>query len=288
MLNKQQSKIISTVREYLILTFASALMAFGIYVFRFPNNFSFGGVTGIAVVAAKVLPISAASITFILNLALLIIGIVVLGKSFGIKTSYTTITLSFFLSLAEIIYPLTEPLTSNPLLECVFAVLIPSLASAILFNMDASSGGTDVIAMILNKYTSINIGTSLMLADLIVTLTAFMFGMETGLYSILGWFTKSLVIDSVIESINQHKIFTIVCSNPDPLREYITREIKRSATITEAEGAYTRDRRYIITSIMTRQQAVKLRNYLKQNCPDTFLSISNSSEIIGNGFRTHI
>ena len=137
--------------EYAILTFASFLMGFGIYFFRFPNNFSFGGVTGIAVIMAKAIPLSASTITFILNILLLILGVVVLGKSFGIKTAYTTIMLSVSMSLFEFLVPMSGPLTDEPILECCFAVILPALASAIIFNMDASSGGTDIIAMILNK-----------------------------------------------------------------------------------------------------------------------------------------
>lgn len=285
-MNRQ--KTLSTVREYAILTFASFLMGFGIYVFRFPNNFSFGGVTGMAVLLAKLLPLSASTITFILNLVLLVLGVIVLGKSFGIKTAYSTIMLSVSLSLLEVFFPMSAPLTDEPLLECCFAVILPSLASAIIFNLDASSGGTDIIAMIVKKYTSINIGTSLMLADLIVALTAFTFSAETGLFSVLGWFTKSLVIDSVIESFNKFKIFTIVCKNPDDISSFITHTLNRSATIEEAFGAYTHDKRYVITSIVSRNQAVRLRNYIRKTTPDAFLSISNSSEIIGNGFRTHI
>ena len=285
---KSKAKKLSTAKEYVILTLATALMAFGIYVFRFPNNFSFGGVTGIAVILSKLLPFSASTITFALNIVLLIVGIIVLGKSFGVKTTYVTILLSVLLSLMEKLFPMSAPLTDEPLLECVFAVLLPSIASAIFFNLDASSGGTDVIAMILKKYVSINIGTALMLADLLVTVTAFAFGPKTGLISVAGWFAKSLVIDSVIENINQHKVFTIICTEPDPISEYITSTLHRSATIESARGAYTHEQKYVIISIVSRHQAVSLRNFIRQREPSAFISITNSSEIIGNGFRTHI
>ncbi len=283
-----KKKVLSAISEYAILTAATLLMAFGIYVFRFPNNFSFGGVTGIAVVVAKFAPISASSMTFILNISLLIVGVIVLGKEFGLKTAYVTVLLSVFLSLAEVIYPMSAPLTDDPLVECFFAVLLPSLASAIFFNMGASSGGTDVIAMILKKYTSINIGTALLLADFAVSVTAFTFSIKTGLFSVIGWLMKSLVIDSVIESINQHKVFTIISHDPEPISNFITHDLKRSATIQEGFGAYTHDKRYIIISIMSRGQAVQLRNFIKKNQPEAFLSIGNSSEIIGRGFRNHV
>ena len=148
-----QNKIIQILKEYGILTAATLLMAFGIYLFRFPNNFSFGGVTGIAVILAPFLPVSASTLTLILNVALLVLGLAVLGGGFGIKTIYVTLLLSGALSLAEIIYPMDKPLTTQPLLELIFAVVVPSIASAIFFNHNASSGGTDIVAMILTKYT---------------------------------------------------------------------------------------------------------------------------------------
>jgi uncharacterized membrane-anchored protein YitT (DUF2179 family) len=274
--------------EYLILTFASFLMGFGIYFFRFPNNFSFGGVTGMAVILARFIPLSASTITFILNILLLILGVLVLGKSFGLKTAYTTIMLSVSMSLFEFLFPMSGPLTDEPILECCYAVILPALASAIIFNMDASSGGTDIIAMILNKYAPINIGTALLMADFLVAVSAFSFSVKTGLFSALGWFAKSLVIDGVIESINKCKVFTIVCTNPDIITDFITKELDRSATISEAVGAYTHDKRYVVTSIVSRSQAVRLRNFIRCTEPDSFITITNSSEIIGNGFRLHV
>lgn len=284
----KKSKIPMPVQEYGMLTFASFLMGFGIYFFRFPNNFSFGGVTGIAVLMSKVLPLSNSTISFILNVLLLILGVIVLGRSFGMKTAYTTIMLSVSMSLFEFLFPLNAPLTDEPILECCFAVLLPAIASAIIFNLDASSGGTDVIAMILNKYAPINLGTALLIADFLVAVSAFAFGIKTGLFSALGWFAKSLVIDSVIESINKCKVFTIICKDPEKITPFITQELNRSATIEEAVGAYTHDKRFVITSIVGRSQAVKLRNHIRQIDPESFITISNSSEIIGNGFRSHV
>ncbi len=284
----KKNAVINVVKEYIILAFASFLMGFGIYFFRFPNNFSFGGVAGIAVLLANVIPISASNISLVLNIALLIVGVIVLGKSFGLKSGFSTVILSFSVSFLEIIYPMDAPLTDEPLLECCFAVILAGVSSAIIFNLDASSGGTDIIAMIIKKYTSFNVGSALMIADFFVAAFAFSFGIKTGLLSLLGWFTKGLIIDSVIESFNKCKVFTIICKDPENITNFITQELNRSATIEEAVGAYTHDKRFVITSIVNRSQAVKLRNYTRQHAPESFISISNSSEIIGNGFRSHI
>lgn len=138
----------SKLKNFSLLTISTLIMAVGIYFFKFANNFTFGGITGIAVLVAKFLPISASDFSFVVNILLLIIGWIVLGKSFAEKTAYSTILLSVSLSLLERIYPMSHPLTNEPLLELIFAILLPALGSAILFNIGASSGGTDVIAMI--------------------------------------------------------------------------------------------------------------------------------------------
>ena len=175
----------SKLKNFSLLTISTLIMAVGIYFFKFANNFTFGGITGIAVLVAKFLPISASDFSFVVNILLLLIGWIVLGKSFAEKTAYSTILLSVSLSLLERIYPMSHPLTNEPLLELIFAILLPALGSAILFNIGASSGGTDVIAMILKKYTSVDIGKGLMISDLIFTLAGFLvFNVKTGLYSL--------------------------------------------------------------------------------------------------------
>ena len=220
---------------------------------------------------------------------LLILGLVVLGGSFGVKTIYVTLLLSGSLSLAEIVYPMDAPLTTQPLLELIFAVVVPSIASAILFNCNASSGGTDIVAMILTKYTRINISTTLMLADMAVAFSAFfIFGAETGLFSVCGLLAKSLVIDGVIENINLCKVFTIICDDPDPICDYIIHTLHRGATTYHAMGYYKKEDKTVIVTIMRRSQAVRLRNFIRIHEPHAFIAITNSSEIIGNGFHTPI
>ena len=157
------------IKEFLLLTFSTLLIAVGIYFFKFPNNFTFGGVTGLAVLVAKTGLINASDFTFIINMVLLLMGFLVFGRKFGIKTTYTSILLSLSLSLLERIYPMNAPFTDEPMLELCFAIALPALGSAILFNIGASSGGTDIIAMILKKYTNVNIGKGLLLSDLLIT-----------------------------------------------------------------------------------------------------------------------
>lgn len=277
----------SNLKNFSLLTVSTLIMAAGIYFFKFANNFTFGGITGLAVTIAKFTPLSASDFSFIANILLLIIGWIILGKTFAVKTAYSTILLSVTLSVLERVYPMSHPLTNEPLLELVFAILLPALGSAVLFNIGASSGGTDVIDMILKKYTSVDIGRGLMISDILCTLSAFfVFDVKTGLYSLLGLIMRSALIDNFIESLNRSKYFHVVCSEPKEICKFIEKELGRGATLVNAKGAFTGNNKYIILTVLSPSQAVKLRNFIKENSPGAFLLISNTSEIIGKGFHS--
>ena len=274
-------------KNFVLLTVSTLLSAVGIYFFKFANNFTFGGITGLAVLVAKSGIISASDFSFIANILLLIIGWIVLGKKFATKTAYCTILLSFSLSALERIYPLSHPLTNEPLLELMFAIALPALGSAVLFNIGSSSCGTDVIAMIMKKYTSVDIGKALLLSDILITLSGcFVFDISNGLYSFLGLALRSFMIDGFIESLNLSKYFNVVCTSPQPICDFIKENLHRSATIVNAKGAFSGDDKYIIFTVLNRMEAVRLRNFIKENSPDAFLLISNTSEIIGKGFHS--
>lgn len=277
---------INKLTEYFILTVATLVLVLGVYFFKFPNAFSFGGVTGLAIVLAKFIPATPSTITFVINMALLVLGFLFLGKSFGVKTVYVSILMSVGLSVMEWIYPMSAPLTNQPVLELMFAIFLPSASAALMFNLGASGGGTDIVAMILKKYTSWNIGTALILVDLLIVVAAcFVFDIQTGLFSLCGLLAKSFVIDDVIENINLCKCFTIISENPEPITKYINDQLKRSATIYKAEGAYTHAEKTVIITVLKRGQAVQLRNFIRVTEPTAFITITNSSEIIGKGFR---
>lgn len=282
----KRAKIKQAITEYFILTIATMFLVVGVYVFKFPNDFSFGGVTGISVVLSAVMPISPGSINFVINMAFLVLGFIFLGKETGIKTVYVSVLTSVALSAAEKLFPMSGPLTNQPVLELIYAIVLPAASSAILFNVGASGGGTDIIAMILKKYTKLNIGTALFLVDVLIVLAScLVFDVQTGLFSLCGLLAKSLVVDGVIENINLCKYFTIVCNEPEPICNFITKKLNRSATIYQAEGAYQHNKRYVVMSVMRRSQAVELRNFIHATQPSAFIAITNSSEIIGKGFR---
>ena len=283
-MTKEQRK---TAREWLYITAGILIMSAGIYFFKFPNHFSTGGVTGIAIVLGHYIPsITPGTLVTIINVALLILGFAVIGKSFGIRTVYASLLMSGTLQLLEVICPLDTPLTSQPLVELMFAVGLPAVGSAILFNLDASSGGTDILAMILRKYTALNIGVALLCSDIIITVSAcFAFGMETGLFSILGLIIKSLFMDLVLDNLKTKKCFQIITSDPEPIAEYITGTLHRGATRLQGEGAYTHEGKSVLLAVVSRHEAVQLRNYIRSIDPAAFMIITSSTEIIGKGFR---
>lgn len=274
-------------KHFLILTGSVCIMAVGTYFFKFTNNFTFGGITGLAVLVAKTGVLSASDFSFIANMLLLVIGFIILGKEFAAKTAYCSILLSVLLSALEHLCPMTAPLTDQTMLELCFAIALPALGSALLFNIGSSSGGTDIIAMILKKYTSFDIGRALILTDALITAAGFfVFDIQTGLYSVLGLTIRSFMVDNFIESFNLSKYFNVVCDEPDPICAFIVHELGRSASVVHAQGAFSGKDKYIIFTALKRPQAVRLRNYIKQTQPSAFILISNTSEIIGKGFHS--
>ena len=275
-------KMKEKLKHFLLLTASTLIMAVGTYFFKFTNNFTFGGITGLAVLVADKTSISASDFSFIVNMLLLVLGFVVLGKKFAAKTAYCSILLSVTLSTLERVCPMDHPLTDQTMLELCFAIALPALGSAILFNIGSSSGGTDIIAMILKKYSSFDIGKALLVTDIMITVAGcFVFDIKTGLYSFLGLTIRSFMIDNFIEGFNLSKYFNVVCDEPEPICNFLVHELKRSATIVHAQGAFSGKDKYIVFTVLSRPQAVRLRNFIKENQPSAFMLISNTSEIIG-------
>ena len=261
-------------KHFSLLTVSTLIMAVGTYFFKFTNNFTFGGITGLAVLVADKTSISASDFSFIVNMLLLVLGFVVLGKKFAAKTAYCSILLSVTLSTLERVCPMDHPLTDQTMLELCFAIALPALGSAILFNIGSSSGGTDI-------------GKALLVTDIMITVAGcFVFDIKTGLYSFLGLTIRSFMIDNFIEGFNLSKYFNVVCDEPEPICDYLVHELNRSATVVRAQGAFSGKDKYIVFTVLSRPQAVRLRNFIKENQPSAFMLISNTSEIIGKGFHS--
>ena len=273
-------------KEFLWMNVATVMISVGVYCFKFPNNFSMGGVSGLSILLGKVLPVlSASSYNTIINVLFLILGFLMLDKSFGFRTVYCSLLSAGLIQVFSWVWPLTAPLTDQLMLELFFAVILPALGAAILFNIDASSGGTDIAAMILKKYSGLDVGTALLISDVAIAAAAlFVFDATAGLCSLLGLALKSVLVDSAIESLNRRKAFFVITSDPEHVCDYVTHTLVRGATVWTAQGAYTHDVHHVVLTVLSRGQAVALRRHLKQVDPHAFMIVANSSEIFGKGF----
>lgn len=275
-------------KEFGLLNLGILLLAVGVYFFKFPNHFTTGGVSGISIIFGKLISfLTPATMMFLVNGILLVVGFWFVGKSFGVKTVYASLMFSLETFLFELLLPMETPFTDQPLLELLFAIALPAIGSAILFNLNASSGGTDIIAMILKKYTHINIGTSLLITDIVIAASAFfVFDMKTGLFSIFGLTLKAFIIDSVIENINLCKYFTIVTTKPKEVCDFVINDLKHTATLLKGTGVYSSSETNIILVACRRGEALRLKREVKKIDVNSFMFITNTSEIIGKGFRT--
>jgi len=274
--------------DLLFITLGLIPFTAGIYFFKLPNGFSTGGVTGVSILASKLLggAVSPATFILVLNVALLLLGLAVLGRELAWKTAYCSLFYSAATFLLERFLPLDRPLTDQPFMELIYAMLLTAVGSAVLFHYGASSGGTDIVALILKKYTSIPIGTALFCVDAVIAAsTLFVFDLKTGLYSILGLFMKAFVVDNLLESVNLCKYFTIITSHPKEIDQYILHTLHHSATEVRAVGVFSHEDKTMLLTVCRRMEAVRLKAAIKEIDPHAFIVVTNSSEIIGRGFR---
>ena len=282
-----KKQITKNIKFWLALNLGILLMSVGIYFFKATNNFATGGVSGISVLLAKLIPhLTQATYMLIINIVLLILGVLVLGRKCGILTIFSSVMLSIETWLFEYFIPLSAPLTDYKLLELVYAVMLTGIGSAIVFKCNSSTGGTDIVALILKKYTHMNVGEALLVSDFVIAAsTFFVYDTTTGLFSLLGLFAKVFVVDDILDSINMCKSFTIITTKPNEIDEFIIKELKHGATTYAANGAFTGEGRTVIITVCRRSEAIRLRRKVKEIDPHSFMIITKTSEIMGKGFR---
>lgn len=264
-------------------------IAVGLYFFWAPSSLAAGGVSGLAIVIKAFLPgIPIGIIILVLDIFMFTLGFIVLGKSFGIKSLICSLSVSILTTLLELIWPNWPPISEDVLVVLIFGALLIALGQAVVFNLDASSGGTDIVAKILSKYTHLPIGTSLMVADMIVVLFAVsILGLEKGLYAALGVVLTTQLIDYFISGFDVKRYMMIVPSNEakcDLINDYILNELQRGATIYEGKGAYSNERKQIITTVIDRKEFIHLKKQLLVIDPEAFMTVQNLHEVIGEGF----
>ncbi|MGN1104850.1 MAG: YitT family protein [Candidatus Coproplasma sp.] len=296
----KKKKVKDTVINWVLINVGTLLVAAGVYFFKVPNSFATGGVSGISIILSRLFShlapkiITQANINMAVNVILLIFGFIFLGKGCTFKTAYCSIVYSLENLLFELLLPFPQneagqliPLTNQPLLELVYAMLLTGIGSAIIFNCHASSGGTDIIALILKKYTTLDTGKALLITDFAIAFSTFFVtgSIQAGLFSILGLFAKAFIIDGVIENIGKSKYITIITTIPDEIGRHITEVMKRDYTAYKAVGGYTGNEKTVIITVCKRGEAVRLKAKVKELDPHAFTIITDANEILGKGFR---
>lgn len=273
--------------EYFMTTIGIAFVAAGMYFFLVPNNLAAGGVSGLGIIINKYTGIPVGALMLVMNVILFIIAFIVLGTSFGVKTIYASLGISGMIWALEKIYPLTSPIVKDELmLQLFFGIFISGVGMAIVFNQNASTGGTDIIAKIMCKFFPIDIGKALLVSDFFITVfAAATFGIKLGLYALLGVIINGFVIDGVIEGMNICKNVVIISEKCDEIKAYIMNELGRGATVYCAKGAYSNVQKEVITTVVGRKQFIKLRDFIKDIDKNAFITVNNVHEIFGEGFK---
>jgi uncharacterized membrane-anchored protein YitT (DUF2179 family) len=282
-----KNQFLKSLKEYVIITVGLALVAGGTYYFLMPDNLAAGGVTGIAMIINHYVPyMGVGQLMILLNIILFIVAFIFIGSGFGAKTIYSSLGLSGMIWILEKYFPISKPFTNDLLLSLLFGILIGGVGMGIVFNQNASTGGTDIIAKIINKFIHVDIGKALLMSDFTITLFAGVaFGAEKGMYALLGVIINGFIIDEVISGINICTQVTIISEEGEEIKKYIMENLERGVTIYEAKGAYTGDRREVLMTIISRREFIRLRDFIRDIDKNAFISISNVHEVLGEGFK---
>lgn len=274
------------IKDYLIITIGIILVALSVEYFFIPNNLAAGGVTGFAIVINYYFPFMETGIlVIIMNVILFVVAFIFIGGNFGAKTIYASFGLSVGLWFIEkFMNPMA--VTRDLMLAAIFGTLISSIGMAMVFNANASTGGTDILAKILNKFFDLDIGKSLLAVDFIVTLLATItFGVDVGLYSLLSVMINGFTIDRIIDGFNSVKEIIIISSNWEVISNYIIKNLERGCTIFDGKGGFTQQDTKMVYTVLGRSQFIKLKNFIKENDPKAFITISEAYDVLGEGFN---
>lgn len=277
---KKQLKYTTIMMEGLILTAAVAIIAAAVYFFLVPSHTSVSSISGLGIVLSNFIPLPLSVITMILNVVLLIIGFFTCGKEFGVKTVYTSIMLPVFLGVFEKIFPDFVSMTNSQELDVLCYILVVSVGLSILFNRNASSGGLDIVAKIMNKYLHMELGKAMSLSGMCVALSAaLVYDKKTVVLSLLGTYFNGIVLDQFIFGHNIKRRVCIITQKEEELREYIIHELHSGATIYEAYGAYNMEKHNEIITIVDKNEYQKLMNYINILDPKAFITVYNVSDM---------
>lgn len=279
-MNKKAVPTAAAVRELAILTGAVAIIAAAVYFFLVPSHASVSSISGLGIVLANFVLLPLSAITMILNVVLLVIGFLTCGREFGAKTVYTSILLPAFIGLFERLFPNLGSLTDSQELDVLCYILVVSVGLSILFNRNASSGGLDIVAKIMNKYLHMDLGKAMSLSGMCVALSAaLVYDKKTVVLSVLGTYFNGIVLDHFIFDNNIKRRVCIITGKEEELRRFIIEDLHSGATVYESYGAYNMQKRREIITIVDKSEYQKLMNYMNQEDPQAFITVYTVSDI---------
>ena len=268
------------IKEIIILTVAVAIIAAAVFFFLVPSHTSVSSISGLGIVLSNFIPLPLSAITMILNVVLLIIGFLTGGKEVGAKTVYTSILLPLFIGLFELVFPNFSSMTGSQELDVLCYILVVSIGLSILFNRNASSGGLDIVAKILNKYLHVELGRAMSLAGMCVALSAaFVYDKKTVVLSVLGTYFNGIVLDNFIFDHNKKRRVCIITEKEEELRKFIINDLHSGATIYEAIGAYNFEKHNEIITIVDKSEYQKLMTFINRKDPKAFITVYNVSNM---------
>ena len=279
-MNHSNNHVTELIKETLILTAAMAIVAGAVYFFLLPSHASVSSISGLGIILSNFVPLPLSAITMILNVLLLIIGFFTCGKEFGAKTVYTSIVLPLFLALFERIFPNFGSLTDSQELDVLCYILVVSIGLGILFNRNASSGGLDIVAKIMNKYLHMDLGKAMSLSGMCIALSAaLVYDKKTVVLSVLGTYFNGIILDHFIFNHNVKRRVCIITKKEEELRHFIINDLHSGATIYESIGAYNMEKRNEIITIVDKSEYQKLMNYINREDPHAFITVYTVSDI---------
>ena len=269
-----------TIKEFVQMTVATFIISSAVFFFLYPSHASVSSISGLSIVLSNFIPFSIATITMALNILLLIVGFLLIGNEFGAKTIYTSLLLPAFLKMYEILFPNFQSLTHDPILDVAAYIFVVSLGQCILFNMNASSGGLDIVAKILNKYFRIDLGKAMTYSGMCIALSSCLaYDSKTVVISVLGTYLNGLVLDQFIFDQNLKRRVCIVSSKMDTIKHFILDDLHSGATIYEAYGAYSMSKRQEIIVIVNKSEYQKLMNFIQTTDSKAFITVYKVAQV---------
>ena len=274
-------KQIALIKEFTAITFATAIVAAAVFFFLVPSTVSVGSISGLAIVIGNFIPLPISAITMILNVALLIVGFLLIGREFGGKTVYTSVLLPVIIGIFERAFPNFVSINGDPFIDMLCYIFLVSVGLAMLFNRNASSGGLDIVAKLMNKFLHMELGNAMSISGMVVALSsALVSDMKIVILSVLGTYLSGIVLDHFIFGFNLKKRVCIVSKKEEEIRQFILHDLHSGATIYEAYGAYNLDPRREIITIVDKNEYAKLMSFIEKTDPNAFVTVYTVNKII--------